>query len=473
MKNDLVLDWRGKRVLVMGLGVHGGGLGVTRFLVGQGATVTVTDLQTAAQLRPSLEALAGLPVRYVLGEHRAEDFIHTDLIVRNPGVPADSPYLAMAREHGVPVEMEMGLFFRLCPAPIIGITGTKGKTTTTLLVGAMLRQVEPGTVIAGNLRISALELLPQIGPTTPVVLELSSWQLEGLEPHRLNPHIAAITNISPDHLNRYRDLEEYAAAKKLIFRFQSSHDFLVLNADDPVFRGFAAEAQGTVVWFSRQKPVAGAYLRGDELLWQWGGRPAEAGGSLVRPTQAVASRDDVRLPGVHNLENALAAIAIAGVWGAPPEAMREALLSFRGVEHRLELVAEINGVRYVNDTTSTAPAAALAALAALDGPIVLIAGGADKNLDFGELGAAIARRVKALILLEGTATGKLAAAVSAVKADLIAGRFHDLRAAVQAAQDIARPGDTVLLSPGCASFGMFANEFERGEGFKAIVRERR
>ena len=458
MKNDLVANWRGKRVLVMGLGVHGGGLGVTRFLVGQGATVTVTDLKSAEQLRPSLEALAGLPVRYVLGEHRTEDFSHTDLIVRNPGVPADSPYLAIARQHGVPIEMEMGLFFRLCPAPIIGITGTKGKTTTTLLVGDMLRQVEPGTVIAGNLRISALELLPQIGPTTPVVLELSSWQLEGLEPHRRNPHIAAVTNISPDHLNRYRDLEEYAAAKKLIFRFQSPDDFLVLNADDAVVQGFAAEAQGRVAWFSRQKPVVGAYLDGEQLLWWWGGH-----------IHAVASRGDLRLPGVHNLENALAAMAIAGVWGAPPEAMGEALRSFRGVEHRLELVAEINGVRYVNDTTSTAPAAALAALAALAGPIVLIAGGADKKLDFSELGAAIARRVKALLLLEGTATDKLAAAVRAVKADLIAGRFNDLRAAVQAAQDIAQPGDTVLLSPGCASFGMFANEFERGEQFKAIV----
>jgi len=458
MKNDLVANWRGKRVLVMGLGVHGGGLGVTRFLVGQGATVTVTDLKSAEQLRPSLEALAGLPVRYVLGEHRTEDFSHTDLIVRNPGVPADSPYLAIARQHGVPIEMEMGLFFRLCPAPIIGITGTKGKTTTTLLVGDMLRQVEPGTVIAGNLRISALELLPQIGLTTPVVLELSSWQLEGLEPHRLNPHIAAVTNISPDHLNRYRDLEEYAAAKKLIFRFQSPDDFLVLNADDAVVQGFAAEAQGRVAWFSRQKPVVGAYLDGEQLLWWWGGH-----------IHAVASRGDLRLPGVHNLENALAAMAIAGVWGAPPEAMGEALRSFRGVEHRLELVAEINGVRYVNDTTSTAPAAALAALAALAGPIVLIAGGADKKLDFSELGAAIARRVKALLLLEGTATDKLAAAVRAVKADLIAGRFNDLRAAVQAAQDIAQPGDTVLLSPGCASFGMFANEFERGEQFKAIV----
>jgi UDP-N-acetylmuramoylalanine--D-glutamate ligase len=462
MKNDLVADWRGKQVLVMGLGVHGGGLGVTRFLVNQGATVTVTDLKTAEQLQPSLEAMAGLPVRYVLGEHRAEDFIHSDLIVRNPGVPADSPYLAIARQHGVPIEMEMGLFFRLCPAPIIGITGTKGKTTTTLLVGAMLRQIEPSTVIAGNLRISALELLPRIGPTTPVVLELSSWQLEGLEPHRLNPHIAAVTNISPDHLNRYRDLGEYAAAKKLIFRFQKPGDFLVLNADDPVVQSFAAEAQGTVVWFSRHKSVTGAYLAGEQLLWQWG-----------RRIHAVARRGDVRLPGVHNLENALAAIAIAGVWGAPPEAMHEALRSFRGVEHRLELVAEVHGVRYVNDTTSTAPAAALAALAALEGPIVLIAGGADKNLDFGELGAAIAQRVKALVLLEGTATDKLAATVRAAKADLIAGRFNDLRAAVRAAQDIARPGDTVLLSPGCASFGMFANEFERGERFKAIVREHR
>jgi len=462
LEEEKPLVLAGKRVTVMGLGVHGGGLGVARYLVSQGALVTVTDLKTEDQLRSSVEALRGLPVQLVLGQHRMEDFRGVDMVVRNPAVPADSLYLAIAKEHGVAVEMEMGLFFRLCPAPIVGITGTKGKTTTTLLVGAMLRSVEPQTVVAGNLRISALELLPRITWQTPVVLELSSWQLEGIVSDRRSPHIAAVTNVSPDHLNRYRGFTEYVAAKAAIFQFQKAEDFLVLNHDDPVTRGFAASAHGQVVWFSQDKPVSGAYWRDGGCYWRPG-----------RQAKLVCSEGDVHLPGRHNLENVAAAVAVAGTWGVPVATMARAIRGFRGLEGRLEYLGQSDGVSYYNDTTATAPASTIAALSCFDRPVVLIAGGADKALDFKALGRAIADRASWLVLLEGSATDKLEAAVREALdsggAVQLAGRFDTLVAAVDKAHELAKPGGAVLLSPGCASFGMFANEFDRGEQFKAIV----
>lgn len=456
---DLKSGLKGKRVTVLGLGVHGGGLGVTMFLVAQGALVTVTDMKPAAELAESLQALAGLPIRYVLGEHRLEDVTETDLVVRNPAVPAESPLLAAARAASVPVEMEMGLFFQLCPAPIIGVTGTKGKTTTSLLIAAMLAQVDPRTIVAGNLRISALELLPKITPTTPVVLELSSWQLEGLAPHQVSPHIAVMTNVSPDHLNRYASFEAYARSKMLILRWQKPGDVAILNRDDPLVAGFAEAGQGRALWFSRGQTGDGVTLHGEDIELQQG-----------KTRSVLCSRSDIRLPGEHNVSNVLAACAAAVAWGAPPAAIRRGVRGFAGAEHRLEFVRELAGVRYYNDTTATAPAAARAALEAFDRPVVLIAGGADKGLDYRELAEAAVRRARAVLLLQGTATAKTEAALRAAGGQgLLAGRFDDLGQAVAEARRLAQAGDVVLLSPGCASFGMFANEFERGEQFKRLV----
>jgi UDP-N-acetylmuramoylalanine--D-glutamate ligase len=460
------MDLQGKRVLVFGLGVHGGGLGVAQWLVKQGARVTVTDLKRAEELQPSLSALRGLPIDYVLGEHREQDFVNADLIVRNPGVPRESKWLKLAQERGVPVEMEMSLFVERLPrgaAQVIGITGTKGKTTTTLMVGAIVQRANPKTVVAGNLRVSALELLDRIDAETPVVLELSSWQLEAFVPHQISPRLAAITNITPDHLNRYRDLDDYAEAKATIFRYQQPGDFIVLNLDNKLLTRFAPRAFGKVVWTSAKRPLTeGAFRDGDALVWRWN-----------RARQKILSVNDLRVPGVHNIENALTAIALASVWGATAEHIAAALAEFRGVEHRQELVREIDGVRYINDTTATAPAAALAAIETFAPGargIVLIAGGADKALDFTEMARAIAGNVKQLILLEGTATDRLEEAVRAAGAkEILAGRFADLESAIARAKRVAQSGDIVLLSPGCASFGMFANEFERGEQFKRIV----
>lgn len=433
------MQFQDKRITVMGLGVHGGGLGVARFLAQQGARVLVTDLKSQQDLAPSVAALRPYPnVELVLGRHRDEDFTAADLVVRNPGVPLESPYLRLAQDRGVPVYMEMTLFFQECPSRrIAGITGTKGKTTTTVLLGEMVRAARRPTVVAGNLRVSALEMLPQITPETYVVLELSSWQLEGLPVIRRSPHAAAITNVYPDHLNRYRGMDEYIAAKTHIFKFQAPDDVLALNRANAVTRSLAREAQSHVTWFDAEDDLPGL---------------AHA-----------------RLKGGHNRENMAAAAALARALAVPEDAIEQAITTFGGVRYRQEVIRELQGVVYIDDTAATTPEATLAALATIERPIVLIAGGADKELDFRGLGGEVVApesRVRLVLLLEGSATDKLAAAC----APKVSGRFDDLGEAVHAARRLAQAGEAVLLSPGCASFGMFANEFERGDRFDAAVR---
>lgn len=432
------LEYRDRNVLVMGLGVFGGGAGVARFLAERGARVTVTDLQPAERLAASIESLRGLDVHFVLGEHRERDFVEADLVVRNPAVPRDHHYLQVADEHRVPVVMEMTLFFLECPSTrIFGITGTKGKTTTTMLLGAMLRSAGRDVVMAGNLLVSALAPLPRITAETSVVLELSSFQLEGLECIRTSPQAAAITNLMSDHLNRYPSLRDYFDAKRHIFRYQGPDGILALNRDDPPSRELAAAAPGRVVWYGRSDPL-----------------PAT---------------DNSRLRGQHNRTNVAAAAALARAAGVDEQAIAVAVADFPGVPYRQELIRELNGVQFVNDTAATTPDATIAALEAADRPVVLIAGGADKALDFVRLADSIAAPrspARVVILLEGSATDKLAAAL----AGRVAGRHTSLRGAIDQAAALAKPGDAVLLSPGCASFGMFANEFDRGDQFNKIVR---
>ncbi|MDP9366268.1 MAG: Mur ligase family protein, partial [Chloroflexota bacterium] len=256
----------GKRATVMGLGTRGGGVGVARFLAAAGARVTVTDAKPAAALAEPLAALAGLPIRFVLGGHEEDLFTPAgaDLVVRNPGVPRRAPLLELARRHGLPIEMEMTLFFRACPAPIIGVTGTKGKTTVSTLCAEMLRAWDPSTVLAGNMGVSALEQLPRIGPTTPVVIELSSWQLEGLHEHALAPRVAVLTLIAEDHLDAYDGFADYAATKRSIAAHQHPGDVLVVNADDPEAWRAAAETPARVVPFGlSDRRGNGAWAAGD------------------------------------------------------------------------------------------------------------------------------------------------------------------------------------------------------------------
>ncbi len=444
---------------MLGLGVHGGGAGVARFLAERGARVTVTDLRPAEKLAEGLGLLDGLPIRYVLGEHREEDVLASDLVVRNPAVPRESPYVRLARERGIPVLMEMSLFWEFCPAPITAITGSKGKSTTTAWLGHTWRLSRPDAVVAGNLRVSALEALPSIRPDTPVVLELSSFQLEALEDARVGPRVSCVTMLAPDHLDRYRDFEEYANSKRNIYRFQPSDGWAVLNHDDPVVRTFAEDCPARVLWFGREDvPGEGAFVRGGRIV-------------LRRESELpVIGLSELPLPGEHNVMNALAVAALGSANGLPVEQIAEGLGTFTGLRDRMELVAELGGVRYVNDTASTVPVSTVASLRAVGGPVILIAGGASKRVPFGELAEEVCRRAKAVVLLEGTATPDLQTEINKRCPRLETSVHGDLQSAVKTASSLAEPGDTVLLSPACASFGMFDNEFQRGERFREAVR---
>lgn len=459
--NESATDLRGKRVLVFGLGVHGGATGVARFLVEQGAIVTATDLRTEDKLAEGLAELEGLPITYVLGKHRERDILSADLILRNPAVPRESRWLQLAHDKGIPVLMEMNLFWERCPAPITAITGSKGKSTTTAWLGHVLSMGRPDTVIAGNIRVSALEALPSIKADTPVVLELSSFQLEALEAAKVGPHVSCVTNMAPDHLNRYRDMEDYANAKRVIYRYQSAEGYAIFNRDDPIVSRFAGDCPARVLWFSRERfPGDGAYLERKWVTLRREGKETR-----------VVSAGEIGLPGEHNVINALAVVALASANDVPVDQIAEGLRKFRGLPHRMELVEEIEGVRYINDTASTVPVSTVTALRSLDSPIVLIAGGASKRVPFDGLANEICDRVRRLVLLEGSATSELQTEVYK-RCPAIEMSVHDsLQSAVEDARREAKPGDTVLLSPACASFGMFDNEFQRGDIFRRIVRE--
>lgn len=423
----------------MGLGRLGGGEGVARFFSEVGAQVTVTDLKSEEELRQTIRRLKDLPIKYILGGHRAEDFQKQELVIRNPDVSRDSQFLAIARASKIPVEMDESLFLKLCPVPVIGVTGTRGKTTTTTLIGKMLEEAGYHTLLGGNLPgIATLSLLRQVTPKTKIVLELSSWQLQSLDENKLSPHIAVMTNIYPDHLNRYKNMEDYIADKKAIFKYQKEDDFLILNRENEITYGFAALTKSKVVWFKKS-----------DWSQDW----------------------PLKIPGDHNRENAAAARAVGKILGIDDPVIRRAVGNFGGVPHRLEVVREFNGATYINDSTSTTPIAGIMALRAYSGrPIILIAGGNSKNLDLTEFAKEIVKRVKAVVLLEGTATSELESGIRGQESGMkILGKFNNFKEAVSVARNFAKPGDVVLLSPGCTSFGMFKNEFDRGEQFRKIV----
>ncbi len=456
-------SFAGKRVTVMGLGTRGGGVGVARFLAEHGAIVTVTDGKTADDLAQPISELAGLPIRYVLGGHDERDFTAdgADMVVRNPGVRRTSPWLRLARESGVPVEMEMSLFFRLCPAPIVGITGTKGKTTTATLCAAMLSAWDERTVLAGNMGVSALAQLPRITPDTPVVIEVSNWQLEALDEHGFSPQIAVLTNISEDHLDTYDGFDDYANTKRSITAHQRSDSLLVVNADEPeAWKATSTTSARVFPFGADDRGRTGAWLREGGLVIRHSDRQV----TIPIPPQVLSG-------GSHLLANAAAAAAAASLRGAPGEAIAQGLNAFHGVKDRNERVGEIGGVEYVNDTAATTPIATIAALRAYAGRrIHLIAGGSDKRVELAPLAEAAADLAAAVYLLNGTATPRLVDLL-AERAFPFVGPFDSMAEAVTSAARAAAPGDVVLLSPGCASFGLFRDEFHRGEEFRRAVGE--
>lgn len=445
----------GRRVLVMGLGLFGGGAGAVRFLCREGARVTVTDLRPAEALRESLRTLESLPVVYRLGGHEAADFRAADLIVANPGVPRSSPFLNVAGKRGIPVTTEICLFAERCKAPVMGITGSSGKTTTTSLVGEMMRRRSPRTMVGGNIGGSLLDALDDITADTHVVLELSSFQLDRLTDLKWSPQTAVITNFAPNHLDIHGSLEAYKRAKRQIIAHQDARDVAVLNGDDPEVRRWSGAGRRIV--FSAE-PASGSHVHVDQGVLRH---------RIGRFEKTVCPSGEVALPGRHNLSNALAACAAALSSGVSEADIAAVLRTFKGVPHRLERVAEIRDVAYYNDSIATSPDRTQVALSALQPGVVLIAGGYDKGLAFDALGREIGRRVSHLVLTGQTADA-IAASVPAGSPIRIL-RVESLEDAVSAAARIAAPGGTVLFSPASASYDRFRNFTERGERFRQLV----
>lgn len=446
----------GLRVTVMGLGLNGGGVASARFFAEHGAAVTATDLRDERTLAPSLEQLSGLPIRFVLGGHEAADFSGADIVIKNPSVRRDSPFLALAPR----VETDLTVFLSLCRNPIVAVTGSKGKSTTVSAIHHVLVRVAPGARLGGNITVSPLTFLDTLDPADPVVLELSSWQLADLRDSRaLKPTVALITNIMPDHQNMYSDMDEYAADKRAIYAEQDRSDWTLLNYTDRYTESFAAETKGTVRYFSPEplpEKLDGAFLDGAHGMLR-------TGTELVRVVP-----EELAIRGEHHRLNLLSAALALVTYGVPAGTVAEGLRDFPGIEHRLERVAEKRGVTFYNDSAATIPQAAAAAVKSFACPVVLITGGTDKSLEFESFLEA-AHIPKKILLLEGTATDKLIPVLKAAGIGYL-GPYDNLTAAFERACAEAESGDAVLLSPGAASFGMFLNEFDRGNRFKALVR---
>ncbi len=434
-------DFKNKKVVIMGLGMQGRGVGDALFFAQIGAKVLVTDLKTEKELASSLKALRKHKVKFVLGEHREKDFLQADLILKNAAVPSNSSYLKLARKKGIRIEMDEALFAQYASqVKLIGITGTRGKSTVTTLIFNILKKAGLRVWLGGNIRgMATLPLLAQVLPGDLVVLELSSWQLEGFAQNKISPQISLITSIFEDHLNRYDSMSAYIEDKKAIFKYQQKKDILLLNQQFPELEEMGRQARSKVVFFSDKDLPPNLKLR---------------------------------LKGEHNKTNALAALKVADLFKVDRRVSVKVLEDFPGLPYRLETRRILNGVEYVNDSTSTTPAAGLAALKSFSKPLVVIAGGSSKNLDMTEFVKVMAQaeNIKKIILLKGEETVNLVKLLVKFGAkDKVVKTFSKMKEAVLEAKKVSKPGDIVLLSPGCASFGMFVNEYDRGDKFNKAV----
>jgi len=436
------------------------GVAAARLLQAIGADVTVADAKEEAKLTEALSRLDRSAIRIIVGPGYESALDGAQLVVVSPGVPTELDVLNAVHARHVPVIGELELACRFLDAPVVAVTGTNGKSTTVTLIGLLLKEHGKRVFVGGNLGTPLSEAAlktygsgSQGSPYDYVVAEVSSFQLETIA--RFRPWIAALLNITPDHLDRYPALAPYVAAKGRIFENQTPDDYALLNYDDEralVFRdGVRAHALG----FSQTGPVnEGAFLDGDELVLRFKGQ-----------RHSICKMSEIRIPGAHNVANAMAASMVAHVCGCPPEVMRRVLSTFPGLEHALELIRERNGVRFINDSKGTNVDATMKALESLDRPIVLIAGGKDKGGDFEKLRDVVARRVKRLVLI-GEAAPRIQQMLEGLKPISHASSFRD---AVEMAAQSAQSGEVVLLSPACASFDMFADYQDRGRQFKALV----
>ncbi len=456
MKHEIA----GQRVVVLGLARQGTAL--ARWLVDHGAQVTVSDVKPAAELGDTLNALRGLPVRYELGGHPLSLLDRCDLLCLSGGVPVDLPIVQEARRRGIPLANDAQLFLERCPAKTIGITGSAGKTTTTALVGEMGRAAGRKTWVGGNIGNPLIADLDSIESSDLVVLELSSFQLELMT---VSPPVAAVLNVTPNHLDRHPSMDAYIAAKARILDSQSPQDTAVIGFDDAVARSLADRTRAALLYFGvGDCPLPRATVKDDCVVLE---RDRE---------EPVCALKAIRLRGEHNVLNVLAACALTDAVGISTEAMRNAIASFTGVPHRLQLVRELSGVCYYDDSIATAPERLIAAIKSFDEPIVLLAGGRDKHLPWDEAAKLINRRVRQLILF-GEMAELVERAVAMKRSEIgdsgaleALHRVGTLAEAVTKAAAVARPGDVVLLAPGGTSFDAFKDFAERGDRFQKYVR---
>jgi UDP-N-acetylmuramoylalanine--D-glutamate ligase len=439
-----------KHVLVVGLGKSG--VASALFLKERGARVTVSDTKSGDELRNEIPALLDHGIAVETGGHGERTFRGQDLIVVSPGVPVDAPLLQQARSLGEPVIGEIELAAQFLPGPIVAITGSNGKTTTTTLTGEIIAAGGLPTLVGGNIGTPAISLAGRARPETIVVLEVSSFQLETI--HTFRPKVAVVLNVTPDHLDRHKTFEIYASAKARIFENQRSDDFAVLNEDDPACVAMAACTRARVFWFSRQKEVKqGAWVRDANILFRDGAQQRE-----------IMQVSEIPLKGAHNLENVLAAICASVLTGCAPEKIRQAVREFKAVEHRLEFVASVRGVDYYNDSKATNVDATIKALESFPANIHLILGGKDKGSDYSVLNDLLKQRVKRVYTI-GAAAQKIESQIKNVEVV----HAETLANAIRKANAVAESGDVVLLAPACASFDQFKNYEERGRVFKEIV----
>jgi UDP-N-acetylmuramoylalanine--D-glutamate ligase len=455
------MELNNKRVLVVGLGKSG--VASALFLKAHGARVTVSDTKSGDELRNEIPVLLDHGITVETGGHGERTFHGQDLIVVSPGVPVDAPLLVQARSLGEAVIGEIELAAQFLPGPIVAITGSNGKTTTTTLTGEILAAGGLPTLVGGNIGTPAISLAELAKRETVIVLEVSSFQLETIQTFR--PKVAVVLNVTPDHLDRHRTLAAYVDAKARMFENQRGEDFAVLNEDDPICVTMATRTRAQVFWFSRKKEVKqGAWLRDGNILFR-------DGTGLQREAQReIMLVSEIPLKGAHNLENVLAAVCAGALMGCEPEKIRQAVRDFKAVEHRLEFVATIRGVDYYNDSKATNVDATIKALESFPANIHLILGGKDKGSDYSVLNDLLRQRVKRVYTIGAAAEKIESQIVSSKNGGVEVVHAETLENALRKANAVAVPGDVVLLAPACASFDQFKNYEQRGQVFKEIVR---
>lgn len=460
--------FKGRKIVIMGLGSYenGSGISAALFFAKQKANVLVTDLKSENDLKYQISRLRKYKnVSFALGGHRENDFKDADYVFQNPSVPKHSKYLEISRSRNIPIINDWSTFLSFYDNFLVGVTGTRGKSTTTSLLYEFIKTKDRSAIIAGNIGMSPLNYFGKIQRGNTVVAELSSWLLQGFESVGKSPNVSIITNLMVDHLNQYLSIDDYYADKKNIFKFQKAGDCLILNKDDKESRklmGKIKKINQSIFWFSKKyfADGNGIFVDGDNIVFRNSG-----------DDENVCNVQEIRLIGQHNLENVLAAICASKICGVKNSAIKRVLNKFRGLPNRLELVRNRGGVAFYNDTTATSPDGTIAALKALDqyrGRIILLAGGADKGLDYGDFVKNVKKSVKAAVLFSGKASDKILNDIGKTKFPIaIVGNMTD---AVSMAKGFAQIGDVILLSPGAASFGMFKNEFDRGEQFCKIIK---